>query len=1473
MIRRIFYITLWTVVGVLFILITLLHVPAIQGYIGSEVAETLSRKLSTKVTIGRINVGLLNRIIIDDVTINDQKGQQLFSSSRLSAKFDILPLLHQNISISSSQIFGMKLNVYKETSNSAPNYQFILDSLSSKKTDKPSNLNLKINSLIFRRGEIKYHQLDKKALAHNFSQYNVNIKNFSGHVIVNLLTKDSISLKTKKLSFDETAGLQLKSLSFNLRAGKRGFFVEKLSLLLPNTNLLIDKLSVNYKQPQSLFSFKDAYIDGRLKSDCITLSDFSCFQPILKDKNESFSLDAKVSGDLSKIEINKLAVNAHNNMFLLLAEGDIAKNKNRNSWNVVVEQMQIDEKGMAFVAQLINKEDLIKPILRLQRASFAGSLSSFGDAIKAKGKLHTAIGDAELAFGKDGERMRCRVSTTDFDIQKLTLDNRFGLISADLEIESDRLSVFTGKTKVSRFDFNNYTYRDLSASGIYTKSGEIEGVIQLIDPNANISMSGKANLNGDNTALKGGATVRDLDLAALQLSDKWNGTKFNADINVDLKGLNSSFATGNIDLQNFVMQMPEKEYQIDNIAVNAAPEYGNNQRITLNSDFGDILIVGRGDLKTLPKSIMRMVVGKFYSFANNGNSRVKPNNFYSINATINDTEWMNHLLNIPLRIERPLQINGEIDDNHNNINLLCNLDRFYYDDKLYKDASVEIATFNDTISSTAQVKKISDKGTEFAWRVNANVKDNRLGTTISLNDGESRPIRGEIKTNTRFISNQDGAYSAIINVEESDIHIGDTVWHIRPSDIVYSQQNLNVGNFSLSHGDQYLRINGRATSDKTDTLHVDFKDVNVGYILDMVNFHSVEFDGQASGNAFVAGLFNKRPLARAQLRVDDFLFEGGRMGVLNASVRYDDISGRININGTADDKGIGFTDIKGYVSPKYNHINLDIDAHNTRLEFMESFCSSFMRDVKANANGAVRLSGALNDINLTGQLVVDGSLGISSLNTTYTLRNDTIRFIPDEIEFRRDTIYDRDGNIGIVNGNLHHEHLTNLSYDIDVSAQRMLCFDTTPAQGSSFYGTVYASGNCSIKGRKGEVIMDIDATPNKSTVITYNIDAQDADNANEFLIWKKREDKGMDSAMKGELNAVQQRGDSNDDTVDLRSISTDIKLNFLINCTPDATLKVIMDNASGDYISLNGNGTLRSTYYNKGSFDIFGNYVVDHGLYKLTIQNIVRKDFSFENGGIIKFGGDPFNANLDLKALYILNSVSLSDLNIGRSFSNNNVRVNCLMNINGTAKEPRVTFDLDMPTLENDARQMVASVINAEEEMNQQVLYLLAVGRFYTQGNNNSLPYGSTTQRNQASLAMQSILSGTISQQINSILGTMMNNNNWNFGANISTGTEGFNDAEYEGILSGSLLNNRLLLNGQFGYRDNANATTSFIGDFDLKYLLFPNGNLAINVYNKTNDRYFTRNSLNTQGIGLIMKKDFNGLKELFGKSRNKTKK
>lgn len=165
--------------------------------------------------------------------------------------------------------------------------------------------------------------------------------------------------------------------------------------------------------------------------------------------------------------------------------------------------------------------------------------------------------------------------------------------------------------------------------------------------------------------------------------------------------------------------------------------------------------------------------------------------------------------------------------------------------------------------------------------------------------------------------------------------------------------------------------------------------------------------------------------------------------------------------------------------------------------------------------------------------------------------------------------------------------------------------------------------------------------------------------------------------------------------------------------------------------------------------------------------------------------------------------------------------------------------------------------------MNQQVLYLLAIGRFYAPSSTTATHNEDTERVSQSSLAVQSFLSGTLSQQFTNALNSVMGNilgagNTLSFGANIAPGDEGFNNAEYEGILSGSLFNNRLNFNGQFGYRDNIKTnSTNFIGDFAVQYLLTRNGNIALKMYNQSNDRYFTRNALNTQGIGIVFQREW----------------
>lgn len=1458
MFKRIINITIWTLIGLYTAIIILLHIPSIQTYIGGCVADALCDKFGTKVKVGRVDLGFINRLILDDSYMQDKNGEQMLRVSRISVKINLLALANGQIEITSAQFFGLHANLYKATPEAKPNFQFVIDALASKDSTKQKTpLDLQINSLIIRNGEISYRVLSRPSRPGKFSADDINARNISAHIIINRITDDSLNVKVKRIAFDERCGFKLKSLSLSAIACRTKTKIENFKLELPATLIQIPSLQASYRMKNGQIEMPTLQFDGSIKAPYISPSDLAVFVPTLTRLNMRPALDIQFNGTGSSLTVNKISINTTDGSLQLVANGGVKNYPANPSWYTNIDQLKAGQQAISNIYAVATGKNAPNIIERLGNVQITGYAGGDKKNIASEGKLNTSPGNLTLAFDKRGDKITAHMETVRFDIGSLVNDNKLGHISANLNVHGSSKDNFAAQGRVYDFDYNGYKYRSLNLNATY-RNKRLEGKANIDDPNVQLTAIGTFVNNGAKPNLQLKANIAHFEPNTLRLTDKWQQTAFAANIACDIKGSDINNADGSIELHDFAMRGPETEYNINNVSVKTGYNNGNHF-LDVDSDFGTIDINGHFSYNTIVRSVLNMVAAKLPTIPGLTHKPQREFNDFTLNASLNSTEWMNRLLGIPLEIHRPLNISGEIDDKNEKINLWCDVPSFTFNGNRFSDAFINVESPSDTLKADIRIKKLADRGKYMALHLNAGASDNHLNTSLSFRNNERHPLKGIINSSTVFAKDEEGVSTAYIDVLPSRATIGDTTWHVAPSSIIYSKNKLQVNSFSVSHDNQMLAINGTATKSENDSLLVTLNDIDVSYVLNLVNFHSVDFFGMASGEARIAGAFSEKPLLSADVIVKDFKFETGRMGTLYANVGYNHEEGNIEINAVAKDEDNRWTDINGYVSPKHNYIDLAIDAHRTRAEFMESFCGSFMDNVNADINGNVNVVGPLNNINLVGKAVVDGSVRLSALNTTYWMRGDSVTFVPDEIKFKSDTLYDRNGNIGIMTGSIYHKHLTNLSYALKVKAKNLLAYDTHSFGDNTFYGTAYVTGDCDIKGKSGEVVIDIDAVPEKNSILVYNAADQSSIGSTDFITWKDNNVEETDSTDTEHNNKV--------------DISTNIRLNFLINCNPNATLKLIMDEKTGDYITLNGDGVLRASYFNKGSFDIYGNYIVDHGVYKLTIQNIIKKDFTFQKGGSISFGGDPYNAALNLKALYVLNSVSLADLNIGRSFSNNNVRVNCLMNITGNPNSPKVDFDLDMPNMSNDIKQMVYSLLNAEEEKNQQVLYLLAVGRFMAQNNNNNAT-GETPQYSQTSLAMQSFLSGTISQQLNSVLSNVINSSNWNFGANISTGTEGFNNAEYEGMLSGSLLNNRLLFNGQFGYRDNANATTSFIGDFDIKYLLFPNGNLAINVYNKTNDRYFTRNSLNTQGLGVIMKKDFTRISDLFfWRKKEKTKK
>lgn len=165
--------------------------------------------------------------------------------------------------------------------------------------------------------------------------------------------------------------------------------------------------------------------------------------------------------------------------------------------------------------------------------------------------------------------------------------------------------------------------------------------------------------------------------------------------------------------------------------------------------------------------------------------------------------------------------------------------------------------------------------------------------------------------------------------------------------------------------------------------------------------------------------------------------------------------------------------------------------------------------------------------------------------------------------------------------------------------------------------------------------------------------------------------------------------------------------------------------------------------------------------------------------------------------------------------------------------------------------------------MNRQIIYLLALNRFYTPDY-----MASTTKGNE----LVSVASSTISSQLTSMLGQL--SDNWTIAPNIRSDRGDFSDMEVDLALSSYLLDNRLLFNGNFGYRDNAMNNNSFIGDFDLEYLLNKSGNIRLKAYNRYNDQnYYLRSAQTTQGVGVVFKRDFDDIMSFWKRLWRKDKK
>lgn len=1449
------------------------------------VAEELSDLLNTRVTIGRINIGLLNRIIIDDVLLDDQDEQEMLKVTRLSAKFDIMPFFKGKISISSVQLFGFNINLQKKTPDSPPNFKFVLDAFASNDTVKKDNsLDLRINSILIRRGRMAYHVLSEEETPGKFNAKHVQLQNIIANISLKALSKDSINLGIKRLSLDEkVSGFSLKKMSLKLVANSRQTSIDNFAIELPETSLKLDTIHLIYDSLKAFDRFTEQVrFSFRTLPSQITLKDISPFLPALSHFKEPISLDMEVKGTVNQLTCSHLEITADNRQFRL--KGDVALQDLSHPQDAYVfgtlSELTATTRGVGFLVRNLSHDyNRVPPVLeRLGNVSFRGEVSGYFTDIVTYGQLHTDLGGVNMDLKLSSDKSKGlfaysgAVKTTDYKLGKLLANEQLGEITFNLDVHgrhvTDRLPVVELKGLIASVDYSRYRYENITLDGEY-KQGGFNGKVALDDPNGSIYLNGDVNVSSRIPTFNFQAIINKLRPHDLNLTSKYPDTEFSLKLRANFTGGSVDEMIGEINVDSLEFMSPEKQYFMNNMNIRASKQNNENQ-LRLTSEFLTASVEGKFQYHTLPASILNIMRKYVPSLILPPKKPIETHNNFQFDIHIYNTDILSTIFDIPLTVYTHSTLKGYFNDPLQRLRVEGYFPRLQYKNNFIESGMILCENPSDHIRARVRLTNLKKKGA-VNLSLDAQAKDDNISTTLNWGNSAAVTYSGQLAAVAKFLrtEGEKPLLKAMVEVKPTDIILNDTLWQIHPSQVVVDSGKVDVNNFYFSHQDRYVRINGRLSDNPQDSVKVDLKDINMGYVFDIASISDdVNFEGDATGTAYASGVF-KKPVMNTRLFIKNFSLNQGRLGDLNIYGEWDNENRGIRLDASIKDISTTPSRVTGIIHPlkPESGLDLNIEANELNLKFLEHYMKSIANDIKGRATGKVHFYGKFKGLNLDGAVMTDASMNFDILNTHFAIK-DTILLAPTGLTFNNIHISDMEGHSGRMNGYLHFQHFKNLNYRFEIQANNMLVMNTKESTDMPFYGTVYGTGNALLTGNAIQGLdVNVAMTTNRNSIFTYINGSVASATSNQFI---KFVDKTPRRTIQDSIQIIsyyeqlqQKRQEAEEEQ------KTDIRLNILVDATPDATMKIIMDPVAGDYISGKGTGNIRTEFYNKGDVKMFGSYQINQGVYKFSLQEVIRKDFVIKNGSTITFNGAPLDANLDIQASYTVNSASLNDLIPEESSSiiqQPNVKVNCIMNLSGILVRPTIKLGIELPNERDEVQTLVRNYISTEEQMNMQILYLLGIGKFYTEDARN----------NQNSNVMSSVLSSTLSGQLNNALSQVFETNNWNIGTNLSTGDKGWTDMEVEGILSGQLLNNRLLINGNFGYRDNPMANTNFVGDFEAEWLINRSGDIRLKAYNETNDRYYTKTNLTTQGVGIMYKKDFNKWSDLFfwnkWKLRNKRK-
>jgi len=1456
------------IIMVFLILLFALRFSTFQTFITQKVASYLSDQLKTTVSLKRIDVEFFKTIVLEEFYIADQDQDTLIYADKLYANFKLLQIKNQVIDLNEIALEGGIFNLKTWADHKGSNYDFLADFFSPPHVDtviidtttseawKINFDDVRLINSRFIYDDIGYPTVEYGV---DFSHLDVTEVNGIFHSIY--FKKDTIFSEIEALRFNEKSGFRVKQLNGNAKVHSMLLDVENLKLETSYSNInahLIFKMD-------SYISYSDfneaVEIDTDFEESLVAFQDIAYFAPELKGLNEKVFLTGKVSGTVSNMKGRNVEMHLLSDTYLK-GSFDLRGLPNIDETFIYlkVSELRTSKSSLERIplmpfssGEYLKLPDNFK---LLGDIDFKGTFTGFISDFVAYGEFNTALGqlvtDVSLKSNSEIPSYTGNVKMNRFnvgrffgiekDLQRTTLIANVkgkGFTKEKLDVELDG--------NVKSLELLGYTYKNLAIEGLLNNQ-RFEGLASIKDENIDFDFNGKIDVSRKLPIYNFIVNVNKANLAKLNLVNTTDTSLvISTSARLNMIGNKLDDLEGGLQLTNSFYKDSANSFYVKNITVDAHRFTDSLRSVTLRSDVADLNMNGNFSFSDLVPSLTNFAVAYIPSAKDELIERITQEDF-TFDLTLKNTSILSTLFFPTLKIAPQSRFNGNYNSRNQLVNFYGFIPTINISGTILQNITITGESPSEKLVLSTSIKRLVITDSTELENINLRIisANDSVQTYLTWQNDDFKEYKADLYLNTVF----DGFSKSTNTFQNSYIIIKDTLWNFNAdNEILIDSTSIAINRLKIGSSIEEFSVEGKISENPKDSLIISVEQMSLSYLETIIPASAVQLKGAITGNVLLKDVYNK-PILTSNINLEEFAINGNYIGRGILKTAYDLEKKEIKSVGTLGNINQPMVRFNGSYFPENKIDNVLITAvfNKAPLHIFEQYTTDYLSNVSGTFNGKVVLDGDISLPQLKGKLKLnEARFKVDYLNTSYLI-NDEVIIEPDFFGFNLIKIYDEKGNFALATGTAFHEQYENFSLDIGLEVDNFLALNTQVTDNELYYGRANVSGLANISGYADNLIFEMNITTDKNTRLNIPLSEESEVYSSDFLTFVKK-----NQVFKG----------AEDYQVNLNGIV----MNFDLTVTPDAEVRLIFDEQIGDVIKGRGNGNIKMQITTLGDFEMYGQYIIDEGDYLFTLQNLINKKFILEKGGQITWNGDPFEANMDLSAVYKLRS-SLYDILPDDSLGTykRRVPVTLQLNMEGKLMNPDIDFEIELPTADEETKQQLRSVlyVNSSEvnkqEMNKQVFSLLILNRF-------ARPTGLNQQYEHANVGATSS-SELLSNQLSNWLSRI--SDDVDIGVNYRPGDELSSD-EYEVALSTQIFNDRVTLDGNVGYSSNnyqyTESNTGLIGEFSVEYKISKDGRFRLRGFNRSNNNsLLINNSPYTQGAGLFYREEFNNFSELVEK-------